>query len=372
MRDAAGGAGRPGALPISIPGGACRPLSHQDGPQAPLQTVAGQQHAAAAAQAEQAHVCPRPLHAPAVAAAGVGLAQLHHLARLQLPGQGLGASPAGGEGLGAGPLDGLAQGLGLSPRRLSEVVAAGGVEHLPGRHHDEPLAAGVQPRPHRRLQVAPLGADARHQEGQVRAGATQEGHVLGGGGPHHQPHVARPVQVAGHLGHGQEEGAPVGQDEGLQVGGPRVGAAAPDEHPLVLIFQEGQERIAAAVGVDGHGVEPVYLEEGAGVEARHVGHVGPLGVGDDGHLGRDGRQGLLQQAHPPRPQGLEEGQVGLVAADQVYGGLDNGLQKGDDVTPLQQVRVGVEPDAQQAPVALLGGPQPLPKGHRASVLPCGG
>ena len=61
--------------------------------------------------------------------------------------------------------------------------------------------------------------------------------------------------------------------------------------------------------------------------------------------------------HPAHPEGLEEGEVRLVGADEVAGRVNDLLEKRGDVRMRHQLRVRVEADAKEAVVRLGGRPQ---------------
>ena len=111
----------------------------------------------------------------------------------------------------------------------------------------------------------------------------------------------------------------------------------------------------AAVGINSRGIELVNVEERSGVKTGGVSDVAALGVGDDRDVLGDRAQGLEHDLHAAHAERLEEGEVGLVGADEVAGGVDDFLEEGGDVGMGHELRVGVEADAEVAVVALRRG-----------------
>jgi hypothetical protein len=124
---------------------------------------------------------------------------------------------------------------------------------------------------------------------------------------------------------------------------------AEDKAPLVHPAQEGIECLEAQVGRQRGGVGPQIVEDRAGVPARGVADVSPLGIEDDGDI-RPDRVARAPQGVPARAaQRLEERQVQLVGRGQVARRLDDGREEGSHLAAAahrQSGRLGVQADAQ--------------------------
>ena len=187
---------------------------------------------------------------------------------------------------------------------------------------------GAQAGCQRRLRIAPLRADARYKQPGVRGDGARLCQRLGVGGADDQPHVRRPVDRL--RGHPYEErgvavvASPAAHRQFLEGGGARIGGVAEHEQPLALVGGEGRDAVLAQIGAERYRIHAEFFEAGARVGRGGGADVAPFGVQEHGDMRGDGGDGLAQEGHAGLPQGFIEGDVGLVTADQIGGGLDDG------------------------------------------------
>jgi hypothetical protein len=161
----------------------------------------------------------------------------------------------------------------LIPLRLRVDDRARGIDHHAG-------AVRRAARPHGRLDVAALGADARHQQRHVAHHGAHLRQLLREGGADHQRALAVAVPLVGHqLRHVLVQRAPAHVEE-LQVGAARIRGAAQHDHAAVRPFHIRFHRIEAHVGADRDGIGAVAVEGFARVLARGGADVAALGVQD--------------------------------------------------------------------------------------------
>jgi hypothetical protein len=136
--------------------------------------------------------------------------------------------------------------------------------------------------------------------------------------------------------------------------------------------QERLESVSPEIRADGDRVRAQAVEHRAGVRLGGVPDVAPLGVEQHGDVARDGGDELAQQLESRAEVGFEEGDVRLVAADEVGRRFDDAVQEGAGVGAWgQSGRVGVEADAEHRVMAAGGRLEALAKaGGRGHVTGC--
>jgi GGDEF domain-containing protein len=254
--------------------------------------------------------------------------------------------------------------------RLRRVVLALARVHDRARgidHHAGALRRAA--RAHGRLDVAALGADARHQQRHVADDGAHLASSSGKVAPTTSAHW--PLRFHFSATSAPRAGTAAGRRRrgiaGRSRPRSRCGTARSRRGPP---FHIRRDRIEAHVGVDGDGVGAVAVEGFARVLVRGGADVAALGVEDQ----RDVRIALAQVGADGfelvfRAERGEIGDLRLEGAGQVGGGVDDGLAElGDAVRAAAQLRrqalqVRVQAHAQQGIVAAPGGVQFVDEVH---------
>ena len=123
----------------------------------------------------------------------------------------------------------------------------------------------------------------------------------------------------------------------------------------VRTFEERLQRVPTEVWIDNYRISVEPVEDRSGICSRGVTDVTSLGVEQHRDVIWHGRDQLPQQRHSLVDVRLEEGDVRLVAACDIGGGLDDGVQEvayGDAGRDAGAVRV--EAHAEQGVIAAAG------------------
>ena len=179
------------------------------------------------------------------------------------------------------------------------------------------------------FEVSSLGADSGGQKPGSGGDAADFGEGFRIGGADDEAYGRRPAY--GFCGYAQEKGAifamvlPVTGDQLLEGAGGGIGGVAEYEQSFVGVGGERGDAVFAQVGAEGDGVDVELFEAGSGVGGCGRADVAALGVEKHRDVRWNGGNGGAQEVHAGPAEGFVEGDVGLVAADEVGGGCDDGF-----------------------------------------------
>ena len=127
--------------------------------------------------------------------------------------------------------------------------------------------------------------------------------------------------------HAQKQRLSTFDNQVLDLSGTWITGLTQDENTPVRVLEEGFERISAQIGVDGNRTGSELVEDRPGVRAHGLRGVAALGVNQDRDITRQPFQECPQCHLACQAKGLEERDVGFVAAHQVACRIDDGAQE---------------------------------------------
>ena len=157
------------------------------------------------------------------------------------------------------------------------------------------------------IDVAALGANARHQERQARRDGPDRRQLAGRRRAHDEPDGAAGTPAGGQPRDafvealGRRAAAWIcGHDQVLELAGARVGGPTQEIGEPIQALQQWPYGLHAEVWVDGHGIRPEAVEEGHGLARCRAPDVTTLGIGDERQVGGQRRPKTLKGRYPGR------------------------------------------------------------------------
>src|SRR5579864_5297968 len=162
----------------------------------------------------------------------------------------------------------------------------------------------------------------------MRRDAAHRGDVGGAGGTNDQAEGALLIPLQRGAGNPFKQTLAAFEHQVLKFARARVARFAENEDATVCVGKERSKRVAPQVWAHRDGVGAELIEDGAGVEAHRLRGIAAFGVDQNWDLIWNRLDDLTERGLTLKAKRLEEGQVGLVAADQITGDFDDAFQKG--------------------------------------------